>query len=265
METVLLSANENNAEDCVQLALEHDLGIEVMAFAFPHVLDGEWKKTVAAYRELLAPVSAPITLHGPFMDMAPGSPDSRINAVCLSRYQHVIHIASQLNAEKVVFHANFIAAIHSLAYREDWHRRNVDFWRKVADYAQERGVLITIENMWEFDPTLITDILQEVNHPYLRACLDVGHAHLFGPDYDFETWLQTFEPWLVHTHMNNTQGKLDTHNALPDGVIDYEAVMARLRQLDVMPTITLEMYEVQHMAASLRYFQLASTQLTQDT
>lgn len=261
MEAVLLSANTNNIESCVELAETHGLGIEVMAFAFPSVLDGDWKSTVREYRQHLSTIIGPITLHGPFMDMAPGSPDSRINAVCMARYQHAIHIAAELNAEKIVFHANFIAAIHSIAYREDWHHRNVDFWGVVADYAEERGVIITVENMWEFDPTIIGDVLREVNHPYFRACLDVGHAHLYGPDYDFETWLQTFAPYLVHLHVNNTHGKLDSHNALPDGVIDYHAVLNRIRELDNMPTITLEMYDVPQMADSLPHFILEETEV----
>jgi sugar phosphate isomerase/epimerase len=235
-----------------------------MAFAFPNVLDGRWQQTVREYRERLYPVPGAISLHGPFMDMAPGSPDSRINAVCLARYQHAIHIASELHAEKIVFHANFIAAIHSQAYRRDWHRRNVNFWRKMADYAQERGVILTVENMWEFDPALLGDVLSEVDHPYFQGCLDVGHAHLYGPDYDFETWLRTFEPWLAHVHVNNTHGKLDSHNALGDGIIDYHAVLDRLRQLDPAPTIVMEMYKVEQMRESLQFFQLQETRVEQD-
>ncbi|MEL6272439.1 MAG: sugar phosphate isomerase/epimerase family protein [Chloroflexota bacterium] len=257
METVLLSANMNNIEACVHMAGEHGLGIEVMAFAFPHVLDGNWTKTVQAYRSYLRDVPGPITLHGPFMDMASGSPDSRINAVCMARYQHAVHIASELNADRIVFHANFISSIHSQAYREDWHRRNVDFWGKIANYAAERDVPVTVENMWEFDPDIIVDVLEAVNHPYLRACLDVGHAYLYGPDYTFEQWFTRYEPFMIHTHMNNTDGKLDSHNGFPDGVIDYTDVLARFRQMETLPTIVLEMYEIEAMAASLPYFQLA--------
>ena len=264
MDQVLLSANMNNIEACADLARTHGLGLELMAFAFPDVLDGNWQQTVQSYRRILQDVPGPITLHGPFMDMAPGSPDSRINAVCMTRYQHAIHIASQFNAKKIVFHANFIAAIHNLAYRTDWHKRNVEFWRVIADYAQQRDVIITVENMWEFDPTLISDILEAVDHPYCRACLDVGHARLYGPDYDFETWLSTFEPWLEHVHINNTHGKLDTHNALDDGIIDYDAVLSRLRQLDTPPTITMEMYSVQQMEDSLSYFQLEDAEVRQE-
>lgn len=257
METVLLSANINNVEDCIALSQAHGLGIEVMAFAFPRILDGKWKDSVAQYKNLLQPVPGPITLHGPFMDMAPGSPDPQINATCMERYRHGIHIASELGAEKIVYHANFIAAIHNLSYREGWHQRNVDFWGEIAHFAQTYGVTIAVENMWEFDPAIIVDILREVNHPNLRACLDVGHAHLFGPDHSFETWLTLFEPWLVHMHMNNTHGKLDTHNALADGIINYDKILDRLRQLDPLPTMVLEMYEVHDMRESLPFFNLA--------
>ncbi|MEM6282645.1 MAG: sugar phosphate isomerase/epimerase family protein [Chloroflexota bacterium] len=256
METVLLSANVNNIEACVEMAIEYGLGIEVMAFAFPHVLDVNWKENVQQYRKYLRDVPGPITLHGPFMDMASGSPDPRINAVCMTRYQHAVHIASELNAHRIVFHANFISAIHSQAYREDWHRRNVDFWGKIADYAQVKGVPLAVENMWEFDPDIIIDVLEEVNHPYLRACLDVGHAHLYGPDYTFEQWFTRYEPFTIHAHMNNTHGKLDSHNAFPDGEIDYTEVLNRFRQMETLPTMVLEMYEVDAMAQSLPYFQL---------
>lgn len=264
MDQVLLSANTNNIEACAGLAADYGLGVEVMAFAFPDVLDGNWQQMVQMHKHVLRDVPGPLTMHGPFMDMAPGSPDSRINAVCMTRYQHAIHIAAELGARKIVFHANFIAAIHNLAYRSDWHRRNVSFWRVISDYAQQRGVVIAVENMWEFDPSLIGDVLEEVNHPNCQACLDIGHARLYGPDYDFETWLMTFEPWLTHVHINNTNGKLDTHNSLDDGIIDYHLVLDRLRGLETPPTITLEMYDVQQMEASLPYFQLEDAEVRQE-
>ena len=53
---VLLSANLNNFKECIDLALEYDLGIEVMAFAFPDVLDGDWEDLLESYREMLEPV-----------------------------------------------------------------------------------------------------------------------------------------------------------------------------------------------------------------
>ncbi len=258
MDRVLLSAGQHNIEECIALALDFNLGIEVMAFAFPSVLDGGWEGTLATYKKMLRPINGLITMHGPFMDMAPGSPDHQIEQITVERYQHAIRIASELSAEVIVFHANFIAAIHNIEYRVGWHNRNLDFWAKMAAYAERYGVTLAVENMWEFDPYIITDILKEINHPYLRACLDVGHAHLFSDEeYPFTLWLETVQPWLVHTHMNNNNGKIDVHHGLHDGVLNYHSVLEQLRSLPNPPTMTLEMDKVSDMRASLYFLQLA--------
>jgi sugar phosphate isomerase/epimerase len=257
---VLLSANTRNFEDCIQLALQYNLGIEVMAFAFPALLDGDWRETLQSYKAWLKPIRGPITMHGPFLDMAPGSPDSRINDICKARYKHGIAIASQLGARYIVFHANFIAAIHNTEYRVGWHQRNLTFWREMAAIAADHGLTIVIENMWEFDPDIIGDLLTEVNHPNLRACIDIGHAHLFSistdPDITFEDWLLTMEPFLAHMHLNNNDGRLDVHRSLADGIMNYAELLKRIRQLPTPPTMTLEMDRVEDMRISLSYFHL---------
>ncbi len=229
-----------------------------MAFAFPDVLDGNCEDEIERYRALLRPIRGPLTLHGPFMDMAPGSPDKRINMVCESRYKHAIRIAETLEAGIIVFHANFIAAIHNIEYRQGWHQRNVDFWGEIADYAYRHGVIVAMENMWEFDPHILGDVLQTVDHPSLRYCLDVGHAHLFTDEqFTFEDWLAVLHPWLVHTHVNNNNGKIDVHHGLRDGVLNYRHILRRIRALPIMrPTITLEMDRVEDMANSLDFFDL---------
>jgi sugar phosphate isomerase/epimerase len=251
---VLLSASPANIEDCTQLALQHDLGIEVMAFAYPHILDGNWREVLDHYKRLLAPVSM-ITMHGPFLDMAPGSPDDKINELVASRYRQAIDIGEALGAQVIVFHANFIAAILTDDYRTGWQQRNVVFWEPIAEYAARHHITAAVENMWEFDPDIIVDVLKAVDHPNLRACLDVGHANLFSK-VPFDTWLTTVEPWLVHAHLNNNDGKLDIHRAIPDGILNYAQILEELRSLPTPPSMTLEMDKVQDMAASLPYFEV---------
>ena len=255
---VLLSASRYNLHECIALAADQGLGVEVMAFAFPDVLDGDWRSTLRAYKEALRLVPSKITLHGPFMDMVSGSPDPRINAVCVARYSHAIRIAAELGATQVVFHANFIGTLHNRFYRDGWHARNVEFWGPLAEYAAAHGVIVLLENMWEFDPTIIGDLLAEVNHSYLRACLDVGHAHLFTePSFSFAYWLEVLEPYLCEIHMNNNNGVLDEHHGLDweHGVLNYHELLPLIRAINPTLDLVLEMDKVQDMADSLYYFQ----------
>ncbi len=252
---VLLSSSPKNIETCVELAVQHGLGIEVMAFAYANTLDSDWRSVLQRYQQLLQPVPGLITMHGPFMDMASGSPDGQINAVCKGRFRHAIRIAHELSAKIVVLHANFIAAIHTDDYRTGWQQRNIKFWSEIAEYAAELDVMVAVENMWEFDPDIIGDVLKAIDHPNLRACLDVGHAHLYS-DVPFATWLESLRSYLVHIHANNNNGVLDIHGGLSGGVLDYADLLPQLRALPQPPSITLEMDMTTDMEASLPFFQL---------
>lgn len=255
MDRVLLSANRQNMVECVQLANERGLGIEIMAFAQPDILDGDWKSLVTEYRPLLRTVPGSIAMHGPFMDMAPGSPDAHIKRVTTERYRQAIEIASALGVELLVLHANFISSIHTFEYQMAWHNRNLHFWGPLADYARQQGVTVAIENMWEYSPDILGDLIKDVAHPNLRACLDVGHAHLYG-EVDFTDWIKALEPILIHTHINNNDGKIDIHMGLNHGVLNYVVLLDQLRKLPRPPSFTLEMDAVDFMLSSLPYMDL---------
>ncbi|MGB1286244.1 MAG: sugar phosphate isomerase/epimerase family protein, partial [Aggregatilineales bacterium] len=215
------------------------------------------------YKHLLADLNSKVTVHGPFMDMVSGSPDPRINAVCVARYSHAIRLAAAVGSKRIIFHANFIGSLHNAFYRDGWHDRNVAFWKPLADYADDHDVTILLENMWEFDPTIITDVLEDVNHPRLRACLDVGHAHVFSDnDFDFNTWLTKMQPWVDEFHMNNNNGILDEHHGFDfeRGVLDYHDLLPRIQGMYPDADIVLEMDSVADMRRSLSYFGIDATE-----
>ena len=259
---VSLSAGIGNLDECISLACERGLGIELMAFSVPQVLDAEWRALEHEYRSALADVPGTVSIHGPVMDLVSGSPDERINMVTYGRFEHVIRIADLLGVRHVVFHANYIGLLHNDFYRQGWHQRNVDFWGPLGDYAQAYGVVVAIENMWEFDPTIIGNLLGELDHPYLQACIDVGHAKLFSdPAVTLDDWLEALAPWVVELHMNNNNGVMDEHFGFDweQGVLDYEKLLPLLRQLPKNPIMVLEMDRVSDMNESLKYFELGES------
>ncbi|MEP7292192.1 MAG: sugar phosphate isomerase/epimerase family protein [Chloroflexota bacterium] len=253
---VLLSASPKNIQQCISLAARHGMGIEMMAFAYPDVLDGDWRSLLEQYKALLQPLRGMRTMHGPFLDMSPGSPDEQVNEVCRGRFRLAIRIAHDLDVKIVVLHANFIAAIRTEEYRSGWQQRNVAFWTPIAEYAAQLNVTVAIENMWEFDPNIIGDVLKQIDHPNLRACIDVGHAHLYSK-VPFSQWLDALRSHLVHLHVNNNSGEMDVHGGLGGGVLDYQRLLSEIRALPNPPSITLEMDNVADMEASLPFFHLA--------
>lgn len=175
----------------------------------------------------------------------------------MERYRHSIEIAAELGASVVVLHANFIGSLRNEDYRTGWHTRNVEFWGALAPFAADRGVTVGVENMWEYDPHIIIDILKAVEHPNLRATLDVGHSQLFS-DVSLDHWLDAVAPYLVHTHLNNNDGILDVHRGLPHGVLNYYEIIPKLRAIRPGLTYTLEMDNVDSMNCSLPFSDLVT-------
>ncbi len=252
---ILLAASRRNFDDCLELAKEYETGIEIQAFAYPDVLEGDWMELVESYKTALDDLPGELALHGPFIDMASGSPDPLIREVVRRRLVQALEIGAMLSVRTVIFHANFIASIHNERYRSQWTERQVEFWSPLAERAQGLGLVLTLENMWEFDPYIIQEVLRQVDSPALMACLDVGHSYLFS-SVDIDTWLKVMAPYLVHCHLNNNLGEVDEHLAFDDGVIDYRDVLPKLRALPLNPAFSLEIEEVSHMRRSLHYFKL---------
>ena len=255
---VLFCSSRRTFDACLRLACETGAGMEIQAFAYPDVLDGDWEALATHYRQQLVALPGERAMHGPFIDMASGSPDPLIRAVVRQRVKHALEISMRLEVKTVVFHANFISTIRSDIYRREWLGYQLDFWTPMAEYAAQIGVTLALENMWEFDPQIIGDLLHTVNMPSLRACLDVGHASLFS-DIPLDGWVNVLSPFLVHTHLNNNLGQIDEHRAFDDGVIDYRLVLSTLRALPRPPAFSLEITEPEAIQRSLPYLQMPSS------
>ena len=254
VERLLLCAKQHNFDECVALAQEYGTGIEVQTFAFPPMLTEDWHETLHAYQKQLRSVPGEIALHGPFMDLAGGSLDPLINDAVRERVQQMLFIADELEARTLVFHANFISMIRTPEYRNGWTQRQVEFWGPLAEQAWAKGHVLALENMWEYDPDIIGDVLRLFNGPGLRACLDVGHTYLFS-DVPFDQWAARLDGFVAHVHVNNNNGEMDYHNGLDTGVLDYRSLIPRLCAFDPKPSISLEIEQVADIKRSLDFLQ----------
>lgn len=257
VDRVLLGANLHTFDDCLTLAMQYGLGMEIQTFAYPDVLSGDWRAILRDYTRRLVALPGERAMHGPFIDMAAGSPDPLIREIVRARITTAIETAAELHATTLVFHANFIATMRNKGYRKEFLQHQIEFWPPLAARAASLGITIVLENMWEFSPHIIQEVLAAINMPSLRACLDVGHARLFSDlEYSISDWIDVMTPWLTHIHMNNNPGTIDEHHALDDGVIDYSEVLPLLRALPKQPSFSLEMSHVDAMRRSFKFLHL---------
>lgn len=130
-------------------------------------------------------------------------------------------------------------------YRFDEVQVVRDSLADLVEYGRHRNVTIALENIANGnDPLEIRCWLQDHVRNFsgigLKYCLDIGHAVLNGADLYRE--IDAVGKDLVTFHIHNNNGREDTH-ALPDnGVIDWPALRAYLRDGRYDGQFVMEVY-----------------------
>ncbi len=237
------------------IAESHGTGLELQEFADPALLDGDWPGQVSRYRKILSDFSGELTLHGAFFDLFSGSPDRQVAGIARERYRQNLTIAAELGAHLINFHANYLPLIDEPRYLPNWIERQIVFWQLLAQEASALGVTLALENMWEPDPSILRRVLEAVNSPHLRSCLDVAHARIYSK-LPLEVWIEALEPYLVLTHLHNTDSQVDVHQSFDEGVLDMPALLDKLRALPRPPIFCLELADLASIQVSLKYLRL---------
>jgi len=237
------------------VARQYGLGLELQEFSDPNVLDGDWRGLLDRYRRALKDFPGLLSMHGAYIDLVSGSPDLRLVALTRERYLHNLEIGRELGVKYIDFHANYLPLVDHPSYLPGWVERQVAFWSPLAEQAAQSGIVLLLENMWEPDPAIIVRILERVQSPYLRACLDVGHAVLYS-HLPISAWIRELGGDLVYTHLHNNHGTTDEHLAFGDGVIDFPELLTLMRALQQPPLFSLELPNLTLIKDSLPYLKL---------
>ena len=225
--------------DCCEAARDFGLGIELAQFCTAARLDGApaepWELPV---ERCLASASR-FVLHGPFNELTPAAIDPLVLNVTKKRYRQAIQKAQALGIQKIVLHAGFLP----LVYHPEWFvERSAAVWRELLCKIPDE-MTVCLENVLEPEPQLLTAIMQAVDDPRLRICLDLGHANTCASETSPEDWLRACAPYLSHVHLHNNQGGRDLHAALFDGVMDIAGLLSLLETHAPQATCTLELMQ----------------------
>lgn len=114
----------------------------------------------------------------------------------------------------------------------------------VKGYAEELGVKIGIENVWNnflMSPLEMRTFIDAVDSPFVGAYLDVGNVIKYGQP---ETWVRLLGKRIVKVHMKDYRrsvGTLDGFVDLLAGDVNFPAVIAELKNVGYDGFLTAEM------------------------
>jgi len=128
-----------------------------------------------------------------------------------------IRIAAALEAEHLVIHSGFVRA-HAAQGIEIAYARQRDHLARAAELARSEGVILCVENIFEFEgrrhtalPSRLARELAAINHANLRATFDFSHGwlHCRHQGADFLTEAKALAPWAKHFHCHDSFGEAD--------------------------------------------------------
>lgn len=241
-----------DAESFIQLAIQKGFGLSIPDFAYPDILDLNWKARMRVWQDLLAGFSGPVSVHGAYLDMWYASRDPRIVQVCRDRMELNLHIAQELKADALIFHASYNPLVKDDEYRKEWLQKAAQYWSDFLQNMKACNIRIVLENLWEPAPELLKQLVSQVNDPRFCVCLDVGHAHIFS-QLPILVWVTKLRECLRQVHLNDNTGDQDSSLPIGRGSIDWKKVFEALDIVNRPLELVLEVSGFETTIESIEY------------
>nr|WP_303649989.1 sugar phosphate isomerase/epimerase family protein [Desulfobotulus pelophilus] len=192
-----------------------------------------------------------ITLHGPFMDLSPGSPDPAIRRVSMERMLQLLEVVPVCKPLSVVCHAGWERRRYDWI-QDEWYDRSAAFWKDTAVLLRKRQCRLLLENVYEESPQDLLRLLEYLRSEDVGACLDTGHLFAFGSG-GLTEWVRVLGSFVGEVHLHDNMGDKDSHLPPGQGRIDFSSLPALFRQQSGFPVITLEPHESKDLLPSLEW------------
>jgi sugar phosphate isomerase/epimerase len=118
----------------------------------------------------------------------------------------------------------------------------IDLLKGIIDRAKESGITVCLENLSE----TASDMSKPFNDlPSLNLTLDLGHAQLLTDVNRGHEFIEQFPGRIKHIHLHDNRGGHshldDLHLPPGKGVVDFQKIFEKLKEMGYDRTITLEL------------------------
>ncbi len=194
-----------------------------------------------------------ITLHGPFLDLSPGSPDRLIREATRRRYEQLLTAVSVFSPQTVVCHAGYDESRYDFC-REAWLESAVDTFEWLGKAMQEQNTKLMLENVYETVPDMLIRLFSRLDPAHIGCCLDAGHLTAFG-DGRLDAWLEALGSRIGQFHLHDNSGAADAHLGMGEGRIDFKRIFEFMEKHSGHLVVTLEPHTREDFATSLVYLE----------
>ena len=169
----------------------------------------------------------------PFSD-----PDPKVIEKGLAGMETALRSAKALGADTVLL----VPAIvnENVSYAQAYKRSQTHV-KKLLPLAEELGVVIAVENVWNkflLSPLEFARYVDEFESPWLKAYFDIGNVILFGYSQD---WIRTLGKRIVKIHLKDFKRRGYEWTNLLDGDVNWPQVRRALDEIGYAGYLTTEL------------------------
>ena len=158
-------------------------------------------------------------------------------------FERCLELTAEAGGEICVIHPdNFKSA-----------EENAEMFFRLLPVAKACNVKIAAENMWTWSdekgcacdaacssPKSFLDHLNIINDEHFVACLDIGHAEIFGLNTSAVEMINALGDKLQSLHIHDNDKRGDLHRIPFSHSIDFDAVASALKRINYSGFLTLE-------------------------
>jgi len=242
--------------EAILFAVKHDFeGVELLCEIYDAWPASLTRDDRAYIRDICEENRLPLSLHCPSIgnNISSHNPGQRREST--HQLKETIALAGELGGKVVTVHPGRVAFFRLLsdndvspyslqAMKGEAYRFLLDVLRECAHFAQERGVILCVENMGHLANDAIHTVeelrklIDEVAHSSVGVTLDLGHSNISG---GISNSIQTLTPHIRHIHVSDNFGRESSHLELGKGNIDLRPAVDFLKGFDGM--IVLEVID----------------------
>jgi len=155
-------------------------------------------------------------------------PDPKTVEVCMEAMRLSLRNAKEIGADMVLL---VPAVVKPAVMYRDAYARSLEKVKELARDAEELGVTIGLENVWNkflLSPLEFKQYVEEVGSPKVKVWFDVGNVLLFGYPQD---WILTLGNLIARVDVKDYDVQKKEFVPLREGSVDWPAVMRAFDQI----------------------------------
>jgi len=191
-------------------------------------------------------------IHGPFLDLNPGSRDPKIRDFTYERFVSALNLCEKLKTDHVVLHTGFDPIFYKDA-SDLFLSLSMPVWKDILQLAESKKIVIAIENSIDPNPEVVVGLLKELKSTSVEACFDAGHYYAFGKMSPFEALKWYPAGSIGELHLSDNKGDFDAHLPLGEGDLDFGRLLRETLGKGRKPIITSEPHSKEDIERNLDY------------